>query len=1093
LAGVLLIPAADPASKPYVPNIRPASDEAARAMKRIRVPAGMKIDLWAAEPMLANPVVFAIDAKDRIFVAETFRLHAGVTDIRGIMSWLDDDLACRTVEDRVAMMKRRLGKKITDYSLHHERIRLLEDTKGTGRADRSTVFADGFNRIEDGIAAGLLVRGNDVWYTCIPDLWRLRDSKGMGKADERTKLSSGYGVHIGFIGHDLHGLVQGPDGKLYFSIGDRGLNVKTKNKHLFHPDTGCVLRCNLDGSDLEVFATGLRNPQELAFDQYGNLFTCDNNSDSGDRARWTYLVEGGDCGWRIGYQFGGVQSSRGPWNAEKLWHPPHPGQAAWIVPPIANVADGPSGLAYYPGLGLPRRYDDHFFLADFRGGPAHSGIRSLANKPKGAGFEMTDQHEFIWSVLATDVDFGMDGSIYVSDWVDGWGLTGKGRLWKISDPKNAANPAIQEVKKLMAEGMSRRKNRELAKFLGHQDMRIRRESQFALAERGKSSIAVLAEVTKGTGPRLARLHAIWALSQIARTHKEAHESILPLLGDKDVEVRCQAAKVLGDGKVAQALDKLLPLLEDSEPRLRFFAAQAVGKLGKKEAFAPLLALVKANADKDPWLRHAAVMALATCGDEKSLKEAAGDVSVAGRRAVLLAYRRRGEVEVARFLDDTDSDLVLEAARASNDVPIEPAMPKLAGLIGRRGMSEALGYRVLNANFRLGKTDNARAVARFAARSDAPEALRVEALRELNEWAKPGGRDRIMGVWRPLAPRDASLARDALRPELGGIFTGPNAVRQEAAKVAANLGIKEIGPALYDLLADTKRPVQVRVDTLLALRTLNDTRLEKALKLALGDSEPRLRAEGRRVLAGRWPAEGLTALARALEEGATVEKQLAFETLGEMKGNKDAAALLEKWLDRLLAAKVPEEARLDLVEAAERHLTAEIKARLERYEALRPKGEPFGKWRDSLTGGDAEAGRRIFLYKPEVSCLRCHKAAGQGAGEVGPDLTGIGSKQKRLYLLESIVEPSKQIAKGFETVELTLTNGQIRSGVLKGEDAKAVRLMTPEGALMVVPKSRIEERRSGKSAMPEDLVKHLSRKEMRDLVEFLASLKEAPRK
>src|SRR5260370_28779765 len=122
--------------KPYTPNVAKASDEPARAAKTIRVPKGMTIDAWAAEPLLANPVVFAIDHKNRFYVAETFRLHQGVTDIRGIMSWLDDDLACRTVDDRLAMMKRRLGKKFDDYAIHHERIRLLEDTKGTGKADR---------------------------------------------------------------------------------------------------------------------------------------------------------------------------------------------------------------------------------------------------------------------------------------------------------------------------------------------------------------------------------------------------------------------------------------------------------------------------------------------------------------------------------------------------------------------------------------------------------------------------------------------------------------------------------------------------------------------------------------------------------------------------------------------------------------------------------------------------------------------------------------------------------------------------------------------------------------------------------------------
>ena len=81
------------------------------------------------------------------------------------------------------------------------------------------------------------------------------------------------------------------------------------------------IRCNQDGSDLEEFAFGLRNPQELVFDELGNLFTGDNNSDGGDRARWVHVVEGGDSGWRVGWQFIEYPNSRGPWNAEKMWHP----------------------------------------------------------------------------------------------------------------------------------------------------------------------------------------------------------------------------------------------------------------------------------------------------------------------------------------------------------------------------------------------------------------------------------------------------------------------------------------------------------------------------------------------------------------------------------------------------------------------------------------------------------------------------------------------------------------------------------------------------------------------------------------------------
>jgi len=161
--------------------------------------------------------------------------------------------------------------------------------------------------------------------------------------------------------------------------------------------------------------------------------------------------------------------------------------------------------------------------------------------------------------------------------------------------------------------------------------------------------------------------------------------------------------------------------------------------------------------------------------------------------------------------------------------------------------------------------------------------------------------------------------------------------------------------------------------------------------------------------------------------------------------------------------------------------------LKRHEDDRPKDDPLAEYREALAGGDAEAGRRVFFTKTEASCLRCHKVKGEG-GDVGPDLAGIGSKQKRDYLLESIVDPNKQIAQGYESVVLSLTNGTVVSGVLKGEDAKEVKVMTADGAVVTIPKGKIEERTRGKSAMPDDVVKHLTKRELRDVVEFLASLK-----
>ncbi|MHC5063338.1 MAG: DUF7133 domain-containing protein, partial [Planctomycetota bacterium] len=324
----------------YRPKILAASDEGKNAMAGFKLAPGLQVSLVAAEPQLANPVAFAIDEQGRFFVVETFRLAAGVFDTREYAFWRDEDLACETVEDRLALMRKHLGEDLPKYEQAPERIRLLEDLDGDGIVDSSKVFADRFNEMADGIAAGVLTDRGDVWFTCIPQLWRLRDQDGDGVADEQTALHDGFGVHFSLIGHDMHGLRIGPDRRLYFSIGDRGFNVDSGVEPLAYPHMGAVLRCELDGSNLELFYSGLRNPQELAFDAEGNLFTGDNNSDGGDKARFVFLAEGGDSGWHIGWQW---LDDRGSWNREGLWQEEFAEQAAYVLPPVAHVGDGPSG------------------------------------------------------------------------------------------------------------------------------------------------------------------------------------------------------------------------------------------------------------------------------------------------------------------------------------------------------------------------------------------------------------------------------------------------------------------------------------------------------------------------------------------------------------------------------------------------------------------------------------------------------------------------------------------------------------------------------------------------------------------------------
>ncbi|MEZ6067610.1 MAG: PQQ-dependent sugar dehydrogenase [Planctomycetaceae bacterium] len=303
----------------YRPDIKPASDEGEQAITGIKRPDGVTVELFAAEPQLANPVAIAFDEQGRVYVCETFRQQKGVEDNRSHMNWLEADLSLRSVGDRLAMFQKYLGEGVKAYGVEEDRIRRLEDTNGDGRADLDTIFAGGFRDIVEGTGAGVLAHRGNVYYTNIPRLWVLKDTDNDGVADDRDALHDGFGIRVAFRGHDMHGLTIGPDGRLYFSIGDRGYNVTTpEGKQFARPDTGAVFRCELDGSNFEVFAYGLRNPQELAFDDYGNLFTGDNNSDSGDQARWVHVVQGGDTGWRMYYQY---LNDRGPWNRERIWYP----------------------------------------------------------------------------------------------------------------------------------------------------------------------------------------------------------------------------------------------------------------------------------------------------------------------------------------------------------------------------------------------------------------------------------------------------------------------------------------------------------------------------------------------------------------------------------------------------------------------------------------------------------------------------------------------------------------------------------------------------------------------------------------------------
>ncbi len=204
-------------------------------LSTLKFPEGMVAKLFAREPDVQNPTAIAFDDRNRLYIAETHRFDRGIEDNRRSLHSVREDFALKSTAERLEMYKRHTDVKAMSYfTKYAEKIRVIEDTDGDGKCDKATVYADGFNDPLDGTAAGIMVADGKVYFACIPHVWMLEDTDGDLVADTRESLQEGYGISVSLSGHDLNGFAMGPDGRIWFTIGDRGYNLKTKDgRHLY--------------------------------------------------------------------------------------------------------------------------------------------------------------------------------------------------------------------------------------------------------------------------------------------------------------------------------------------------------------------------------------------------------------------------------------------------------------------------------------------------------------------------------------------------------------------------------------------------------------------------------------------------------------------------------------------------------------------------------------------------------------------------------------------------------------------------------------------------------------------------------------------
>ncbi len=1060
---------------------------------------------WSGTINVPDPVAVGVDPQGRVYVAATTRRKVADLDIREHPMWIPNDVGIASSAEKSAFFKDALapGKLRAprgmlkdhngdgsidwkDLTVHSERIYQMRDTDGDGTADKMTVFAEGFNTEITGIAAGVMYYDGWVYATIAPDLWRLKDTNDDGVADVREIVAHGFGHHIAYAGHDMHGLMVGLDGRIYWSIGDKGLNVTSKEgKKFVYPNEGAVMRVEPDGSNFEIYARGGRNVQEPAFNDYGDLIGVDNDADQpGERERFVYIAEASDSGWRCNFQYMRTDS---PWMREGLWKPPFPGQAAYLLPPILSYSDGPAGFRFDPGTALSEGQRGLFLLNEFPSGK----MKGFRAEPDGASFKMVDARIVNEGVMGIGMSWHPDGSLFIADWIGGYPLDGLGAIWRVDAKDAGANPARIETQKLLSAGFGKTADPALVTHLAHRDQRVRQGAQIELAKRNKAA-ELLAVARAAPGPdarlsQLARIHGLWGYGQLLRRNAAEAASLTPFLRDADPEIRAQTAKMLGDAAHAAAKAEgktLVPLLADESPRVRLQAAIALAKFREPSAVDALFAMAAKDAEI-PVLRHAAATGLAGCATPAQLAAKNADASLPLRLTSVVALRRQEAPAVTAFLADADVRVREEVARAvHDDASISAALPNLAAALDSSATSEPLLRRAINANLRVGTPETATRLLAYALKEGAPLPMREEALVSLRVWKEPPPLDRVDGWARKL--KTAPIAQ-VLTPRLGELL----ALKEPGLKtIAIEIMIAHALKAAPELIAaivrDGTASGELRAQS---LRLLGEHRAHEAFRTSLDASlaadapAPLRRAALELLLPGDAPRLAREA-APVLASGAVPEKQLVIGLLGRA-GHADADAVLETLAESLVAGKSAAALNLDILEAlrARGPANPKLAAKLTAHAALPGAAAQA----ELLAGGDAVLGRKVVTDNLNANCLACHGFDNAGGSEVGPNLRSIGGQRDAAFLLESLVAPSAQISTGFGIVNVTLKDRTEVTGTLARETPAAVTVRLFDGTNKTIPRADIANQSPPISIMP-SMTGILQPRELRDVVAYLGSLR-----
>ena len=892
----------------------------------------------------------------------------------------------------------------------NDKVLVLEDTNHDGRADKTTVFADGLM-----IPTGLEVTGDGAYVGHGTELLFLKDNDGDGKADERRVVLRGFGT--GDNHQNINSFMWGDGGELFMC---QGLHIRS------HVETPWGL------SSLEQAGLWRLRPRLLKLDGfYGSANEPQNP--------WGWIF----TDWGEPIVIAGNNSSHiYPVPGMVVHHRDEPPAQIWKNGNGRKCSNGDIvGTAHFP---------EAWQGALIAGGYINNSVWALQIKDDGAGFALEDLPPLLKSTSRSfrpvDAKFGPDGALYIADWYNP--IIGHyqasfrdpnrdkthGRIWRITAKDRPLTPVPQLATATIPQ---------LLDHLKSPDRWTRHFAKRVLAD--KPTAPVVAALKTWTAENNVPEHALKEALGVYQSHEViAPELLAKLCRAKEPGARAYAASVVGAwaGQLPNALELLRPLATDENPRVRLQAIVACTHTTNAQAME--VAASAADSSTDKFLDYALKQAVFALKPYWLPALRTGQLNFENKPArVSMLVRADGTSDVLQslraLLQSAQTDIaaresywrILADTGDTND---------LAAMLRIR--DTALQARVLPALIVASRARNLRPSGDLGA---ALQPLIKDGLAEIRAESF-----RLAGLWK-LSTFEAEAEQTAMNPKV------VEPVRRAAVEALGAFNT-EAGRAILARLAASEPGPRVRAA---AIAAISLTDLPAAA------------------------TQAATALARIKDDAAVTDLFTVF--LQRQRGLEALAVALATTPPSSQAAHLG----LRLVNASGRH-DAQLSLALSRAAGLTAQNSQMTAAQiatfaaEVRSEGNAKHGAEIF-QRPQLGCVACHAVNGQG-GNIGPNLSALGSAQPVEFIVGAILEPQKEIKEGYIALAVTMKDGEEHQGYALRETRDELVLRdTLENRELRLRRAAIQERRTVGSVMPAGLADTLTRKEFRDLVRYLSEL------